>query len=41
VLGVFLVFLGAGVVLDGNWTWRGGVLMLIGAGLLVLETRQR
>jgi hypothetical protein len=40
VLGVFLVFLGAGVVLDADWAWRGGVVMLIGAMLLVLETRR-
>lgn len=40
VVGVFLVLLGAGVVLDGDWTWRGGLLMAIGALLLALEWRQ-
>ena len=40
VLGVFLVLLGAGVVLDADWVWRGGVLMVIGAMLLVVETRR-
>jgi hypothetical protein len=39
VLGVFFVLLGAGVVLDGDWTWRGGTVMLVGAALLALEWR--
>ncbi len=39
MLGVFLTLLGAGVVLDGNWTWRGGALMVAGAVLLALEWR--
>ena len=37
VLGVFLALLGAGLVLDADWTWRGGTLMVVGAALLVLE----
>jgi hypothetical protein len=40
VLGVFLVLLGAGVVLDADWMWRGGTLMVVGAGLLALEARR-
>jgi hypothetical protein len=40
VLGVFLVLLGAGVVLDADWTWRGAVSMLVGAVFLFLEGRR-
>jgi len=40
VLGVFLVLLGAGVMLDGDWILRGGLLVLGGAALLTLEWRQ-
>jgi hypothetical protein len=40
VLGVFLVLLGAGMMLDGDWTLRGGALVLGGAALLALERRQ-
>jgi len=40
VLGVFLVLLGAGVMLDGDWMVRGGLLVLGGAALLALERRQ-
>ncbi len=41
VLGVFLALLGAGVALDGDWLWRGGLLMAAGGVLLALEWRQR
>ena len=34
VLGVFLVMLGAGVVLDADWSWRGGALIALGAWYL-------
>jgi len=40
VLGVFLVLLGAGVVLDADWTWRGSALIGVGGVLLVLEARR-
>jgi hypothetical protein len=40
VVGVFLVLLGAGVILDANWTWRGGLLIVAGAALLVRDWRQ-
>ncbi len=40
VLGVFLVLLGAGVVLDADWVWRGGALMIAGGVLLALEARR-
>jgi len=41
VLGVFLVLLGAGTMLDADWLIRGGALVLCGAALMVLEGRQR
>jgi len=41
VLGVFLVLLGAGTMLDADWMMRGGALVLGGAALLALEGRQR
>lgn len=34
VFGVFFVLLGAGLVLDGDWLWRGTAVMSIGACLL-------
>jgi len=37
VLGVFLVLLGAGLVLDADRTWAGGGLMLAGAACLAKE----
>jgi hypothetical protein len=37
VLGVFLVLLGAGVVLDADWTWRGAALAAGGVLLLAME----
>jgi len=40
VLGVFLVLLGAGLMLDGDWMIRGGAVVLAGAALLALERRQ-
>lgn len=40
VLGVFLVLLGAGTMLDADWMIRGGALVIGGATLLVLERRQ-
>jgi hypothetical protein len=35
VLGVFFILLGTGVILDGDWFWRGGLLAAIGAGCLL------
>lgn len=40
VLGVFLVLLGAGTMLDGDWRIRGGILVIGGAAMLALERRQ-
>lgn len=40
VLGVFLVLLGAGLVLDADWTWRGGSLMAGGVWCLWKERRR-
>jgi hypothetical protein len=40
VLGVFAVLLGAGVIFDADRTISGTLLMLTGAALLVLESRQ-
>ena len=40
VLGVFLVLLGAGLILDADWTWWGSALMAAGAACLVAEWRQ-
>jgi hypothetical protein len=40
-LGVFLVVLGTGVVLDGDWLWRGGLVAAIGAGCLLNGRRAR
>ena len=40
VLGVFLVLLGAGKILDGDWRIRGGILVIGGAAMLALEWRQ-
>ena len=37
VLGVFLVLLGAGLVLDADRTWTGGILMLAGGIGLIRE----
>jgi hypothetical protein len=34
VIGVFLTLLGAGVILDGDWTWRGSVLIAFGGWCL-------
>jgi hypothetical protein len=41
VLGVFLVLLGAGLVLDGDRFWTGGALMLAGAVGLLREWQAR
>ena len=38
VLGVFLVMLGAGVVLDGDWWIPGGALMAAGVWCLWTES---
>ena len=40
VIGVFLVLLGAGLILDADWTRSGGCLMASGAWCLWME-RQR
>ncbi len=40
VLGVFFVLLGAGLVFDADWQWRGGSLMALGAACLVAAARQ-
>jgi hypothetical protein len=40
VLGVFLVLLGAGLILDADWTWRGAAVMAAGAACLLAEWRQ-
>ena len=40
VIGVYLVLLGAGLILDADWWWRGMGLVLIGAAGLVAEWRQ-
>ncbi|MCC6764197.1 MAG: hypothetical protein IT293_05990 [Deltaproteobacteria bacterium] len=35
ILGVFLTVLGAGLVLDADWWWRGGTFIGVGALMLV------
>jgi hypothetical protein len=32
--------LGAGLVLDADWTWRGALLIAAGAASLIAEWRQ-
>ena len=39
VLGVFFVLLGAGLVFDADWNWRGGALMALGAFCLLMASR--
>jgi hypothetical protein len=41
VLGVFLVLLGAGLVLDADRTWTGGALIVAGAIGLLREWQTR
>jgi hypothetical protein len=40
VLGVFFVLLGAGLVFDADWNWRGGGVMALGVLLLVSASRR-
>jgi hypothetical protein len=40
VLGVFFVLLGAGLVFDGDWQWRGGSMMAVGVACLVIAARR-
>lgn len=40
VLGVFFVLLGAGLVFDADWQWRGGGVMAVGAACLVAAARR-
>jgi hypothetical protein len=40
VIGVFVLLLGAGVILDGDRTVAGTVMIVTGAALMVLESRQ-
>lgn len=39
ILGLFFVMLGVGLVLDADWTWRGGSAIAFG-GYLLLVGRQ-
>lgn len=41
VIGVFLLLLGAGLVLDADRTWSGSVLIVAGAACLAAEWRQQ
>jgi hypothetical protein len=40
VLGVFFVLLGAGLVFDADWSWRGGAVMAVGVACLVSAGRR-
>jgi hypothetical protein len=40
IVGVFLVILGAGVILDGEWLWRGLASMAAGASCFVQMRRR-
>jgi len=41
IVGVFLVLLGAGLVLDANWLWRGSMVAALGVYCLVVPQRDR
>jgi hypothetical protein len=40
VIGYFVWMLGAGVLLDGDTPWMGGLLLVAGAGLFLLGVWQ-
>ncbi|HUK63424.1 MAG TPA: hypothetical protein VLV15_08825 [Dongiaceae bacterium] len=40
VLGVFFVMLGAGLIFDADWHWRGGGIMALGAACMVAAARR-
>jgi hypothetical protein len=37
---VFFVLLGAGLIFDADWSWRGGAIMALGALCLVTAARR-
>lgn len=39
ILGIFLVVCGAGVILDGDWLWRGVAAMTVGVSCLAWTRR--
>ena len=41
VLGVFFLLLGAGIVFDADWQWRGGGMMAVGVACLVAAARRQ
>jgi hypothetical protein len=41
IIGVFLVLLGAGVILDANWFWRGAAVVAIGLYCVCAPSRER
>jgi hypothetical protein len=40
VLGVFFVLLGAGLIFDADWNWRGGTVIALGVLCLVIASRR-
>ncbi len=39
IIGVFFVMLGAGLILDADWIWRGASAIAIGGYLVVAACR--